>query len=336
MTDLESIWRELEAETPPASDGHFARLLPSAAPGIVRLRWKVPSAVRGIAFELSSTEIPPNLRFPRGEGFNSDVSSTRSEGSLKTTIVLEAAAPRHNGIFAVIAADLLELSEGDGDAPHLLRISERLADWAEFFRRQVEGSISPELQLGIIGELLLLRDYLIPFWGQEIALASWVGPLRRPQDFQGPASVEVKSTLGASSKPLLISNLRQLDPGLVDKPLFLAVLRAEVVATGGETLLEIVREVKDMLPRNLHLEFESRLLRSGISDVSLASTPLSMFQAFNWRLFRVRDDFPRIVEGDVRTGILDARYTISTNSCEPFSVDMKELDCMRKTADDQR
>jgi hypothetical protein len=334
MTNLEIIWRELEAETPPASDGHFARLLPSAAPGVVRLRWRVPSAVRGIEFELPSSEIPANLRLPKGEGFSTSVSSEKSDGLLRTTVVLEAVASKYNEILAVIASDLLGLSDKDGDARHLIRISDRLADWAEFFRRHAERPLSPELQLGIIGELLLMRDYLIPFWGKELALASWVGPLRRPQDFQGPASVEVKSTLGAASKPLQISNLRQLDPSLMGKPLFLAVMRAELVAAGGATLLGTIRDVKSMLPRSLHSDFRSRLLRSGICEVSLESIHLSMFQAFNWRLFGIRDDFPRVVQSDVRAGVLDARYTISMSNCDPFAVDMTELDCMSGGGDE--
>ncbi|MBX9854467.1 MAG: PD-(D/E)XK motif protein [Gemmatimonadaceae bacterium] len=334
MTDLDTIWRELEAETPPASEGHFARLLPSSLPGIIRLRWSVPSAIRGIEFELLSSEIPPNLRLPKGEGFSSNVSSNRAFGSLRTTILLEASAPKYNEIFSVMTADLLALPNNDSDTPHLIRISDRLADWAEFFRRQAESSLSEELQLGIIGELLMMRDFLIPFWGAELTILSWAGPFRRPQDFQGPVAVEVKSTLGSAGRPILVSNLRQLDPSLVGKPLYLAVLRAEVVAAGGATLLEVVREIKGVLPKNLHQDFESRLLRSGVSAVSLESNRLPLFRALNWRLYRVADDFPRIVEGDVRHGVLDARYSISLTACDSFAVDMSELDCKEKIADE--
>ena len=45
--------------------------------------------------------------------------------------------------------------------------------------------------MGLIGELLFLRDYMIPTYGEDIALLSWSGSELTHKDFGSPAKFRV-------------------------------------------------------------------------------------------------------------------------------------------------
>lgn len=62
-------------------------------------------------------------------------------------------------------------------------ILRRLARWHEFLKANRSRLLGEEKIKGLIGELVFLRNYLIPKFGAGSAVNFWQGPEGTPQDF---------------------------------------------------------------------------------------------------------------------------------------------------------
>ena len=65
--------------------------------------------------------------------------------------------------------------------------------------------------------------------------------------------------------------------------------------------------------------FAERLLEAGYLD-SDASVYSLRFSLRSTHFYEVKDDFPRIVEGDLRRGVGDVRYSILQSECERYAI----------------
>ncbi len=116
-------------------------------------------------------------------------------------------------LFAVLCQDIVQATRGHEDAEDALAvILRRLAKWQQFLKVARTGLLSEEVVKGLIGELLVLRDYLIPNVGAS-AVRFWTGPegaarcatrARWPPTWPATASsYPTAATTGAVPPPLL-------------------------------------------------------------------------------------------------------------------------------------
>lgn len=156
------------------------------------------------------------------------------------------------------------------------------------------GAMSTELELGLLGELLMLRG-LIGSVGVEDAVESWLGPESEEHDFAlHGADLEVKTT--QSERRLhWISSLDQLDTSL-GRPLWLVSVQLTRAGLGaGTTLPACVEIVRSVIGRGSAQDvFEDRLEKAGWreSQAGIVRTrwrPRSASQAF-----LVEAGFPRL------------------------------------------
>lgn len=81
--------------------------------------------------------------------------------------------------FCTFCQDLLDsvrVTNDDETAYHTLR--SRYYSWRQLFRPDNARMTETEM-MGLIGELLFLKDYMIPDRGIDVALDSWMGPPMR-------------------------------------------------------------------------------------------------------------------------------------------------------------
>ena len=171
------------------------------------------------------------------------------------------------------------------------------------------------------GELWALREVVSPVAGMRRAVEGWRGPMRADQDFQlGATCVEVKTSTAANLDRLNISGERQLEvPD--DVVLILLGLSLDGRVGHGETLAEMIESVRDAASNSGSLHsVDLRLDLCGYERDD--ETPYSDigYTVRSLHPFRVEEGFPRIVSGDLRTGISDVRYLVSTASCGDFRV----------------
>ena len=267
----------------------------------------------------SSVEGLPDV--PDSRGLNVRLVS-REAGSDEVEVVLALSEPQHRDIFDLLVRDLV----GSAEQPHderegLVRFLARLSDWQQLLRRLGPRGLTREAQQGLWGELWALREVVAPVAGLREAVDGWRGPMGTDQDFQmGATCVEVKTSTAATLDRLVISGERQLEvPD--DVVLILLGLSLDRRVGHGESLPGMIESVRNAASDSgcLHL-VDLRLDLCGYEsdDANLYSDIGYTVRSLN--PFRVEEGFPRIVSDDLRAGISEVHYLISTASCGQFQM----------------
>ncbi|MFJ5861798.1 PD-(D/E)XK motif protein [Pseudarthrobacter sp. NPDC092439] len=313
--DLDAAWKSLESSH--SSTGEIRRRL-SSPPGQdhFALISFTSGRRRGLLFKAPGElkEIQPGL--PSVAGL--DIRLIDVGGGNLELRILEAAS-EVTSVFKALARDVTGSVHGLNAQELIRSVVRRLALWQGFFSVAHQG-LSTKAQAGLVAELLTLRDYFIPYAGAERAAISWFGPERALQDFcDGKLAVEVKSTSSTGSRHVTITNERQLDP-VQTETLLMVAYSLDVRGDGiGFRLPNLVAEVRDAMngDEQAKLTLEARLIRSGFIDEHSARYT-STFEVRKKQWLEVRDDFPRIVEADLPTGVSHVSYKVDLESCGPW------------------
>ena len=90
----------------------------------------------------------------------------------------------------------------------------------------------------------------------------------------------------------------------------------------GQNLAGLIDEIRKYLVDQVNTLalFEERLLDRGWVDVHA-----NRYEGRRWTVrsehsFQVREDFPRIIEKDLRTGVGDVNYAVNLVACTPFTI----------------
>ncbi len=227
-------------------------------------------------------------------------------------------------LFAVLCQDIVQATRGHEDAEDALAvILRRLAKWQQFLKVARTGLLSEEVVKGLIGELLVLRDYLIPNVGAS-AVRFWTGPEGAAQDFcLAQISIEVKCHSAGAHPTVTITSADQL---CAQTPLlYLCVVTLgpamadQADALSLPTLAEDISRLLEAKDALMYERFHDLLYRAGYvpSDryLDFSYVPL------NNRFYEVREGFPRLCPTDLRPGIVRLSYAISLEQGEAFLVD---------------
>jgi Putative PD-(D/E)XK family member, (DUF4420) len=212
--------------------------------------------------------------------------------------------------------------------------------WHHLLRGGLDSKLSKEEQKGLMGELLVIENLLLPSLSASDAVAAWTGPLGAPKDFEiGRLCIEAKARRGAASPFVTISSEHQLDTSGVDY-LYLNVVEldgATVDSIGGHTLPDIASRVRDQLA--LHdveavFQFERLLIACGFrwEDDYKDSR---WVQGAN-QIFAVLDLFPRITSISISPGVSNVKYSIALKDCTAYLVSTDTVIDRLKGAKDDR
>jgi hypothetical protein len=174
--------------------------------------------------------------------------------------------------------------------------------------------LTPEAEVGLIGEIIILKNIIEACGSASTAMNSWKGPHLGIHDFLlGTGGIEVKTTASYGAFPARISSKEQLDDSLV-QPLFLAGVRLKQDAQ-GMTLPEFVDEAKRMMLEDTSLveRFENLLIEVGFAE-TYKKTYTRRFDVVEIFSFRINDSFPRLTTKNLRAEIKSATYEIDLTS----------------------
>lgn len=223
---------------------------------------------------------------------------------------------------SLMSATALLPAEQDTAALNIILV--RLRRWQELLQSSKGDTLSAEEQLGLFGELVVLRDFYVTNLPATDAIACWTGPLGDEQDFgYSGCLLEVKTARVTRDRAFAVSSAAQLDTssGTIIVA-FQTVSVSDRDPPHGETLNGLVRQVRHMLEANAGAiaEFDMRLAGKGYFPDSAYDR--LHFMPASRRLFQVVDNFPRIETGDLRPGVERASYTVDVNQCLPFEIDL--------------
>ena len=267
---------------------------------------------------------------PRSQKLNGiDVSVERMAGD-GARLVLTLEDRDQFDIFRALCGHLLDATAGyprEANGPGLRLVLRRLADWHNMLRRRREGLLTTEEIIGLVGELLFLRDEVMPRAGVSGSVAAWRGAHGDEQDFAiGAWQIEVKTQLSTSDHRLLISSEAQLDTA-GSRLLLCHQGIARAPAGNGAVSLnalidELTRAYTAAAPPSLE-QFEAGLEACRYIRREEYDEPEWLLT--DRRLFEVRDDFPRLTAAMLPSGVYAVSYAILLSACQKFAVDLDQM-----------
>jgi len=319
---IEAQWQTLETEARTVSDEGW-RLRLARPVGGHPLFAAVSGGRRVLLLRVPAAAIPSRADWPECTGL--DVLAVNLDGHAYLGVALRE--PRFADVFTALAEDLarrIETSASSGVSGVAVFLGQ-LRRWQRFLAIARDG-LDPVAQRGLWGELHFLKTCLLPLLGGA-AVNGWKGPDGAHQDFQfSGAWIEVKTTLAKQPQTVRIASERQLDDTRAPA-LFLHVLALEAHEGGGLTLPTAVADLRAILtawPAGREA-FEDALVAAGYLEQHApryAGTGYAVRQA---QSFRVRGDFPRIVEAGLPPGVGEVSYSLSLAACIPCLVSDEEI-----------
>lgn len=313
-TDAESLrqaWRALSCMG--GSEGWRTIPIQLKAPCHLHAGRHCPGGQEAIVVGFRGVTLPPDPHLPQGHGFG--VARPSGDALEKSCAWLALSRKAAGGIdlFAMMAGDLVRLLEGFANAgeERLFQLFlSRIRAWQDFMERGKEDVLGQEAEVGLFGEMVVLKSLLDAGVPANLVLDAWQGPLDGLQDFfLGSGAIEVKTTLAANGFPATVNSLEQLDETL-RQPLYVAGVRL-VLGKGGMTLPEFIDVIQEDLedqPMALGM-FESRLVQAGYLQ-ALAEKYVRRFTHAGTAILPVEGNFPRLTRMNVGPGVRKARYEI--------------------------
>ncbi len=309
IDEIKLAWNSIK--TPQGTSGWTTVAVLPSSPGRIRAGRNFPDQCEAVLVGFPASVILRNEKLPEGLGFH--VNRVNSEQDGLVWLALTRSPNGNLELFTAMVSDVLQaiLATGTGDHSRELRaFLGRIRAWQEFMRKGAVP-LSPENEVGLMGELTLLEKMLEVGMSPEAAIRTWSGPLDGLRDFElGFGAIEVKTTVATAGLVAKIGSLEQLDDTNC-KPIFLGAVKYALTES-GQTLPEKISAIRAQLesdPITL-FEFDDRVLAAGYTP---AHSPQynRRFTLREIAILEINENFPRLMHGNVTPGVISARYEIN-------------------------
>ncbi|WP_277755882.1 PD-(D/E)XK motif protein [Paenibacillus luteus] len=227
-----------------------------------------------------------------------------------------------NDLFESFVTNLLEsLWEVEAECVYV-EAQKCMQQWQQFFSKINNGGLSLEAQRGLYGELYLLRYFLKKECHPDIVM-NWQGPFRKHIDFLFDGiGLEVKTTFSVKPIKVTISSEYQLEAKELEL-LYLVVLQLEEAEKSGETLFEIILEIRELLSEwpTYSKQYETALLAVGYHDVQHELYSIDRYNVNEILYFRINEQFPKITTEMIPNHVVNVRYDILLEGLSEFQTD---------------
>lgn len=322
IDDIKLAWSSLIDSTD--ASGWRSIAIETVGSCALRAGRSFPDKCEALLVGFPTSVVPAAEKLPDGQGFS--LIRVEANGNWMTWLALTRNPHGSLELFASMIEDVVRAleCEPDADEQRLLRIFlGRIRAWQEFMRKGAQG-LSPEAEIGLIGELLLLRTIIHSGMPPTQAVESWVGPLGGIQDFEiGAGALEVKTTLSPAGFPAKIGSLEQLDDS-ARQPLYMAGARLRQTE-GGQRLPEFIEAIRQSVGGDAEATriLAERLLAVGYVDAH-ADRYTRCFVLIDIRVVEVASGYPRLTPGTVPAGIMRAMYEIDLEKASGDNVGIEE------------
>ncbi|HYF87129.1 PD-(D/E)XK motif protein [Azospirillum sp.] len=229
---------------------------------------------------------------------------------LETGEVIELSAPpSHESVFSPFCREVADAIVVECREPWAA-VAATVRNWQSAWR-PLRPAMDKTVQVGLFGELLVLRSLMIPVLGPA-AVDQWSGPDSERHDFVGRRlHLEVKTTRKGRPEHE-ISRLDQLRVPEGRQLLFVSV-QLEQSAGGGETLATQLDSTVGVLRADAAAldTFMMKMVDMGWSEEMRNSGELLRFFVRGASVYAVDNDFPRLPDDFAPpSGVVSVKYTI--------------------------
>ena len=222
-----------------------------------------------------------------------------------------------SGLFYTFCDDLVEQTrdlENEKDGYNAIVV--RFHQWKKMFVSSKKDFLNENQIMGLIGELLFLKEQLIHRIGDHEALRSWSGQELTHKDFSYNNTWTEVKTIRRNAESVKISSLEQLDSE-TDGELTVYALEKMSSEYNGINLNKLVIET-----RNIFTDSDDR-------DLFMSKVTLQGYEYHNYyddfvyekiyrKNYRVTDDFPKLTHENVPESVVRATYDIQLNEISAF------------------
>ena len=199
-----------------------------------------------------------------------------------------------------------------------LEIVNRYNQWKKMFNGNSK-ILSENEVLGLIGELMFLKDYCFPIYGVSTGLNGWSGPEPTHKDFSYKNEwYEIKS-ISSFKNTVLISSIEQLD-SIIEGKLIVYSFEKMSPSFNGISLNALVGDVSNMIQFDTDKDiFFEKLKQVGYSYNEVYDN--YVYNMTDISKYIVDSSFPRIRAEDLPSGIANVRYELLLSLIEKFKED---------------
>ena len=301
----------------PATGTLSSKLLNSQSPN--EFRWVKDSANRiGLALMLQKN-VPVPLNLPN---LNNASAGFQPDGKTFTIFLEDHELVSQFRIFCEDCAKTLD-RETSGDIESKLSVlAAVISRWQRLFDGSFRKGLSKTAEIGLIGELLILKTILMEAVSPSDAVLAWNGPKGHEQDFSYNGSLlEVKCQLSSRDRIVNITSLEQLDG--VSGQIYLAhvgISNSSEMVPDAFSLPTLVESVLGKVEGDNYAmdTFLGSLLQAGYKpdEEKLFETYVQSFVY----IFKVDDTFPKIVRRQVPPSIESCRYKLNAAQLQQWEI----------------
>lgn len=306
LTDIEPVsprWDLLEAK-PPTKQRLAVR---------VALAGRHPDVLIGVDAALRRSalvRIPPGEedalaeRVSRGISVQTVTMFARDTGLEESFVEVTCLDSQGHRAFDIVIGELVDAVERARAVTRVRLVQSVLAKWRRFWTSVPSGALSLDQQVGLFGEIYFLARWLCVALDPSTAVKTWRGPVGARNDFELPGlAIEVKSTRRVDSVHVIHGLEQLLEPA--GGALFLFALSVRDEASATESLPGLVREMRMRLTGDIDAlnAFETLLYAAGYDDRLEAEYLSLVLRVRSEALYRVSDDFPRLVPASIFGGL---------------------------------
>lgn len=227
--------------------------------------------------------------------------------------------------FSVMCYDIAERSKrGETVEAAAVIAFACLRDWADLLKRQGRQGLNRNEAIGLWGELSTLDALLESTTGLELQIVQgWRGPDGDQRDIGfNNTRIEVKTQLSTKSIGLKISSLDQLD----DRGDHLNVVLNRISPSeAGIPVAGLIEKIRGRMTfaRLALSEFERKVMLAEFDPDN--EYCIENFGLDERVVYDITDNFPRLIPGNVPTGIKSAEYEIAGTSIASFQISWNHL-----------
>lgn len=228
-----------------------------------------------------------------------------------------------DAVFAELASEVVHrIAGGDGAVE---AVEGTIADFRDLLQDAGERDVSDHEIVGLIGELVVLRDLS---GHSPTAIAAWTGPFDQRHDFRhGAHAIEVKTSSRADATVIHVSSIEQLSEP-AGGSLLLVHLNIERAANGDLSVAALCSEIVRLGVARSGLA--EALTAMGCPDPASAAWNRIRFSLERIGGYRVARGFPRVTAAQfpnhiLPEGILCVSYEVDLRAAERFRVPDGEL-----------
>lgn len=183
----------------------------------------------------------------------------------------------------------------------------RFYSWKRMFSSQSKFLSENEIK-GLIGELLFLKNYMFPWYGQSAAIRSWSGQELTRKDFSlGNTWYEVK-TIHTTKNTVTISSIEQLESNNAGE---MVVIILERMSSGfdGININRLTTEIFDSIIENEDRDaFIRKITTQGYSSDENYDDLVYDLKSVN--RYRVDQTFPALRRTDIPSAVSKSQYEL--------------------------